>query len=92
MRLSMCNCGVAYLVRLNRSFWMRFVPGRRHYFCVRCKSHALLSRANLRRAFPMLSPQMDSSVTAPGLLEQPPAVPSELFASTTRVPSAARSR
>ena len=86
MRLTLCDCGVAYLVRLNRSFWMRFVPGRRHYFCVRCKSHELLSRHGLRRAFPNLPPLMDTSVTAPAFLEQP-AVPSELFASTTRAPS-----
>ena len=84
MKLSLCDCGVAYLVRLNRSLWMRFVPGRRHYFCVRCKEHQLLSRANLRRAFPGLPAQMDTAVTAPGALEQPPAVPSELFAATTR--------
>ena len=86
MRLNLCNCGVAYLVRLNRSFWMRFVPGRRHYFCVRCKSHQLLSRQGLRAAFPTLAPQMDSSVTAPAALEHP-AVPSELFAASTRAPA-----
>ena len=91
MRLNLCDCGVAYLVRLNRSFWMRFVPGRRHYFCVRCKAHQLLSRQGLRRAFPALPPQMDTSVTAPGALERP-AVPSELFAATTRVPVRVRTR
>jgi hypothetical protein len=91
MRLTLCDCGVAYLVRLNRSFWMRFVPGRRHYFCVRCKSHQLLSRHGLRRAFPALPPQMDTSVTAPGALEQP-AAPSELFAASTRAPAGARTR
>lgn len=86
MRLTLCNCGVAYLVRLNRSAWMRFVPGRRHYFCVRCKSHELLSRNNLRRAFPRLPPTVNSDVTAPAHLE-PAATPSELFASTTRAPA-----
>ena len=91
MRLTLCDCGVAYLVRLNRSFWMRFVPGRRHYFCVRCKAHQLLSRRGLRRAFPKLPPQMDTSVTAPGALEQP-AAPSELFAATTRTPARLRPR
>jgi hypothetical protein len=90
MRLTLCTCGVAYLVRLNRSFWMRFVPGRRHYFCVRCKSHELLSRHSLRRAFPSLPAQMDSSATAPAALE--PATPSELFAATTRAPSRVTSR
>ena len=93
MRLTLCNCGVAYLVRLNRSFWMRFVPGRRHYFCVRCKSHQLLSRVGLRRAFPTLPAQMDTSATAPAALEvpvTPAAVPSELFASSTRAPSRVR--
>lgn len=91
MRLTLCDCGVAYLVRLNRSFWMRFVPGRRHYFCVRCKSHQLLSRQALRRAFPALPPQMDISATAPAALEQP-AAPSELFAANTQAPARARAR
>lgn len=91
MRLTLCDCGVAYLVRLNRSFWMRLVPGRRHYFCVRCKSHALLSRQALRRAFPALPPQMDNATTAPGALDQIGA-PSELFASTTRAPARMRPR
>ena len=89
MRLTLCNCGVAYLVRLDRSFWMRFVPGRRHYFCVRCKSHELLSRNGLRRAFPTLPRQMDIAATAPAALEQR-ATPSELFASSTRSPARTR--
>jgi len=91
MKLSLCDCGVAYLVRLNRSVWMRLVPGRRHYFCVRCKSHQLLSRRALRRAFPLLPAQMDSSTTAPAPLEHPVA-PSELFAASTRAPAGARAR
>ncbi|HET8747635.1 MAG TPA: hypothetical protein VFM98_18700 [Ramlibacter sp.] len=91
MRLSLCDCGVAYLVRLNRSFWMRFVPGRRHYFCVRCKTHQLLSRQGLRQAFPALPTQMDTSATAPAALEQLP-TPSELFAASTRAPARERAR
>lgn len=89
MRLTLCDCGVAYLVRLNRSFWMRFVAGRRHYFCVRCKSHELLSREALRRAYPTLPRQMDIAATAPAALEHP-ASPSELFASSTRAPARTR--
>lgn len=85
MRLTLCDCGVAYLVRLNRTAWMRFVPGRRHYFCVRCKSHQLLSRNNLRRAFPTLPQMIASGVTAPADLE-PVNTPSELFAASTRAP------
>jgi hypothetical protein len=89
MRLTLCDCGVAYLVRLNRSLWMRFVPGRRHYFCVRCKSHQLLSRNGLQRAFPTLPAQMHAPGTAPAPLE-PTASPSELFASSTRTPARMR--
>jgi hypothetical protein len=85
MRLTLCDCGVAYLVRLNRTGWMRFAPGRRHYFCVRCKSHQLLSRNNLRRAFPTLPRPVASDLTTPADLE-PVATPSELFASSTRAP------
>jgi hypothetical protein len=69
MKLTPCGCGISYLVRLNRSFWMRWVPGRRHYFCVCCKSHQLLSRVHLRRMFPTMAPELDRDVTAPGALE-----------------------
>ena len=85
MRLTLCDCGVAYLVRLDRTAWMRFVPGRRHYFCVRCTSHQLLSRNNLRLAFPTRPRPIASRVTAPAELE-PMATASELFASSTRAP------
>jgi hypothetical protein len=91
MRLTLCDCGVAYLVRLNRTGWMRFVPGRRHYFCVRCKSHQLLSRSNLQRAFPTLPRPIATSVTAPAELE-PIATASELFASSTRAPERSSSQ
>lgn len=71
MRLNPCGCGLGYLVRLNRTFWMRFVPGRRHYYCVRCKSHELLSREDLRRLFPSLPSVLDRDDTAPAPLEEP---------------------
>jgi hypothetical protein len=70
MRLTPCNCGLGYLVRLNRSLWMRLVPGRRHYYCVRCKSHELLSREGLRALFPELPSLMDRDQTAPAPLEE----------------------
>lgn len=71
MQLTPCGCGVTYLVRLNRTLWMRLLPGRRHYFCVRCKAHQLLSRAGLRQLFPTMSPELDRDVTAPAALEEP---------------------
>lgn len=69
MRLTPCDCGVTWLVRMNRSFWMRLLPARRHYFCVRCRSAQLLSRAHLRRANPDMSPDLDQDVTSPAPLE-----------------------
>ncbi len=75
MRLTPCGCGVTFLVRLNRSFWMRWVPGRRHYYCVCCKSHQLLSRLNLRRMYPELLPELDRDATAPAPLESPSIAP-----------------
>jgi hypothetical protein len=71
MRLTPCDCGVSWLVRMNRSFWMRLLPARRHYFCVRCRSAQLLSREDLRRANPAMSPDLDRDVTAPAPLEDP---------------------
>ncbi|HEY0825220.1 MAG TPA: hypothetical protein VGD76_15645 [Ramlibacter sp.] len=69
MRLTPCDCGVSWLVRMNRTFWMRLLPGRRHYFCVRCKSAQLLSRSHLRSAFPAMSPDLDRDLTNPAPLE-----------------------
>jgi hypothetical protein len=70
MRFSPCDCGVVNLVRMNRSFWMRWLPDRRHYFCVRCKAYQLLSRRNLRLAFPSISPDLDRDVTGPASLQE----------------------
>lgn len=44
MRLTPCECGPEYLVRLNREGWMRWIPTRRHYFCAKCKERQLLPR------------------------------------------------
>jgi hypothetical protein len=62
---------------------MRFIPGRRHYYCVRCKSHQLLSRNDLRRAFPALRPELGSDVTGAVPLEDP-GTASSLLAPNTR--------
>jgi hypothetical protein len=69
MRFSLCNCGVERLVRLDRSFWMRLWPGRRHYYCVACQSHELLSRRSLQKAFPALRSDLHSSETRHGTLD-----------------------
>lgn len=71
MKLNPCDCGVFYLVRMNRSTWMRMLPGRRHYYCVRCKAHELLSRQNLRQVYPDMSAELDRDVTSPAPLEVP---------------------
>jgi len=52
MRWSWCGCEVRFLVRLDRRLWMRLVPGRRHYYCARCKAHQFLSRHCVRAALP----------------------------------------
>jgi hypothetical protein len=49
LRLTACCCGARNLVRVDRSFWMRLVPTRRHYYCPLCRSNQFLSwRAVLR--------------------------------------------
>lgn len=68
-----CDCGLRFLVRLNRTFWMRLVPGRRHYYCVRCSSHELLAREGLRRLFPTAPAELLVAETAPAPLEDLPA-------------------
>jgi hypothetical protein len=68
MKFSLCNCGVRYLVRANRSYWMRLFIGRRHFFCVRCRSNQLLSREKLQQIFPA-APDLHSDVTVLGTFE-----------------------
>lgn len=35
------TCGFDGLERVPRAFWMRLLPGLRHYHCDRCKCHLL---------------------------------------------------
>jgi hypothetical protein len=66
MRWSCCGCDVRFLVRLDRRLWMRAVPGRRHYFCARCKAHQFLSRLDVRNALPAdAPPELCAADTAP---------------------------
>jgi hypothetical protein len=52
MNWSRCGCDIRLLVRLDRTFWMRFVARRRHYYCPRCGIRQFLSRRSLREAVP----------------------------------------
>jgi hypothetical protein len=69
MKFSLCGCGIRYLVRMDRTFWMRLVPGHRHYYCVHCKAHLLLSRRALRAAFPQMHPELDAAHTVRAALD-----------------------
>jgi ribosomal protein L37AE/L43A len=44
LRFSACSCGVRFLVRIDREWWMRLMFFRRHYYCPRCKTRQLLPR------------------------------------------------
>jgi hypothetical protein len=44
LRFTACDCGARGLVRVERSFWMRLVFTRRHYYCPSCRANLLLSR------------------------------------------------
>ena len=79
MKLTPCDCGLQYLVRLDRALWMRLVPGRRHYFCVRCRCHQLLSRTGVGRLCEGLRPDLEAAVTAPGALEEDSTRPPSAF-------------
>jgi hypothetical protein len=86
-----CDCGLRFLVRLNRELWMRLVPGRRHYYCVRCRSHELLSREGLRRLFPAAPSELLVAETAAAPLEEEHASGAQA-STTTRAKKARRSR
>jgi hypothetical protein len=47
VRLKTCDCGPAFLIRTNRSWWMRWIPSRRLYYCARCDSEMFLTREAL---------------------------------------------
>jgi hypothetical protein len=44
LRFTACDCGIQYLVRIDRDAWMRAWQTRRHYYCAKCKSRQLLPR------------------------------------------------
>ena len=69
LRITPCSCGEQYLVRLNRSTWMRFVPGRRHYFCAKCKQRQWLPRRAFASWWLPAAPEASSSM---GPLEAEP--------------------
>ena len=39
-----CSCHAQYLERIPRSFWMRFIPLIRLYYCANCNSRVLASK------------------------------------------------
>ncbi len=47
VKLVPCGCGPAHLVRIERSWWMRSVVGRRLYFCTQCRSRLLIPKPAL---------------------------------------------
>lgn len=44
VKLNPCECGPAFLIRMNRSCWMRLIPTRRLYYCARCDMEMFLTR------------------------------------------------
>jgi hypothetical protein len=59
----LCGCDPRLLVRLDRAFWMRLIPGRRHYYCPRCRRSQFLSRKTLKEALPGASDLLNSETT-----------------------------
>lgn len=47
LRLVPCGCGADYLVRIERSWWMRVFAWRRLYFCTQCRSRLLIRKPPL---------------------------------------------
>jgi hypothetical protein len=47
LRFTACDCGIQYLVRIDRDAWMRVWQIRRHYYCAKCKDRQFLPRSSL---------------------------------------------
>jgi hypothetical protein len=45
-------CGDGVLQRRRRNFWMRLVPGSKHYVCNMCREHYLLVYGRRMRLLP----------------------------------------
>lgn len=75
MKLTLCECGPAYLMRINRSFWMRWVPNRRLYYCTRCDAEMFLTRVGLRRS---------SAPSGPAALAQGDSADTPIFGRSVR--------
>lgn len=52
VKVTLCECGPAYLLRTNRSWWMRLIRSRRLYYCARCDLEMFLTRDALRSLVP----------------------------------------
>lgn len=47
VRLTTCDCGPAFLIRANRSGWMRLISSRRLYYCARCDTEMFVTRKHM---------------------------------------------
>ena len=44
LKLSPCGCGPEFLVRIERSWWMRVFTWKRLYFCTQCRRRLFIAR------------------------------------------------
>jgi hypothetical protein len=47
MKLNRCGCDIKHLVRVERTAWMRAMPGSGHYQCRKCGITMLLRRSRV---------------------------------------------
>jgi hypothetical protein len=47
LKLSPCECGPEFLVRIERAWWMRVFTWKRLYFCTQCRRRLLIARPHL---------------------------------------------
>lgn len=50
VRLKRCDCGPAFLTRMNRSWWMRLLTSRRLYYCAKCDTELFITRRHLNES------------------------------------------
>ena len=68
LKLSSCGCGPEFLVRIERSWWMRIFTWKRLYFCTQCRRRLFIARPRTAAPVGTMAARRAESGSAPAPL------------------------
>jgi hypothetical protein len=71
LKLSPCGCGAEFLVRIERSWWMRVFTWKRLYFCTQCRRRLFIARPRTAAPGATLPPTLAARRAEPGSAPAP---------------------